>query len=178
MPPTLISSDYLAMNAALHERPEYGLGAWHWIGPILHYARLYEAKTLLDYGAGKMTFAKWFPEIGVKVFNYDPVTAPKLPRRADFVICLDVLEHIEPEMLDAVLDDLKAKMAVAGVFVISNREAKKILPDGRNAHLIIEPPDWWADKLRTRFAQVVELSDEHPELKRAGEVVFLLEVGL
>lgn len=178
MPPTLISSDYLALNTELHNGTDYGIGAWHWIGPVLHYARHYGARTLLDYGAGKLTVEKWFPDVGIVVHSYDPVTAPETPKPADFVICLDVLEHIEPEMLEAVLDDLAEKTKVAGLFVISVREAKKMLPDGRNAHLIVEQPKWWATKLRERFAAVVEVADQHPELKRSGEIAFLVEVGL
>ena len=28
-------------------------------------------------------------------------------------------------------------------FAISTRPAKKTLPDGRNAHLTVQSPDWW-----------------------------------
>jgi hypothetical protein len=36
--------------------------------------------------------------------------------------------------------------------VIANRPAKKLLPDGRNAHLIQQPRDWWLPRLAQRFA--------------------------
>jgi hypothetical protein len=35
--------------------------------------------------------------------------------------------------------------------VISLVPAKKTLPDGRNAHLILQTPDWWRDKLSSYF---------------------------
>ena len=45
----------------------------------------------------------------LRIYHYDPAipewSAPPAPRR--FVACIDVLEHIEPDLLDNVLDDLK-----------------------------------------------------------------------
>jgi hypothetical protein len=67
------------------------------------------------------------------------------------VVCTDVLEHIEPENVDDVLDDLQALTRRVGFFVIATRPAKKILEDGRNAHLIQHGLDWWLPKLWTRF---------------------------
>jgi hypothetical protein len=62
-----------------------------------------------------------------------------------------VLEHIEPELLDNVLDDLK-RCALKGVFLTINmRPAYKTLADGRNAHLIQKPIEWWLPKLMERW---------------------------
>ena len=41
-------------------------------------------------------------------------------------------------MFDA---SIRAKKFV--FFAISTRAAKKTLPDGRNAHLTVQSPDWW-----------------------------------
>ena len=38
-------------------------------------------------------------------------------------------------------------MTVAGWFRIACYPAKKQLPDGRNAHLIVEKPEWWREQL-------------------------------
>jgi 2-polyprenyl-3-methyl-5-hydroxy-6-metoxy-1,4-benzoquinol methylase len=67
------------------------------------------------------------------------------------VACTDVLEHIEPDQLDKVLDDLKRLVKQAGVFVIATGPAKKFLDDGRNAHLIQEGAAWWLPKIMARF---------------------------
>jgi hypothetical protein len=32
--------------------------------------------------------------------------------------------------------------------VIATRPARELLPDGRNAHLIIQPPEWWVEQLK------------------------------
>jgi hypothetical protein len=64
---------------------------------------------------------------------------------------VDVLEHIEPDCLDDVLDDLKRVTKGIGFFTVACGPAAKVLPDGRNAHLIQEPPEWWLPKLLERF---------------------------
>jgi hypothetical protein len=67
------------------------------------------------------------------------------------VACIDVLEHIEPHLLDSVLDHLKS-LAVQALFAtVHCGPAKKILSDGRNAHLIQQPPSWWLPKLMDRW---------------------------
>ena len=71
-----------------------------------------------------------------------------------FVACIDVLEHIEPHLLDNVLDDLKRVTAGVGVFTVNTGPAKKVLPDGRNAHLIQQPARWWLPKILERFELV------------------------
>ncbi|HET9469625.1 MAG TPA: hypothetical protein VFO24_00885, partial [Usitatibacter sp.] len=85
----------------------------------------------------------------------------------------DVLEHIEPECLDEVLDDLQRVTRKIGFFVIATREAEKTLPDGRNAHLIQEPIAWWAPRLEKRFtvSQVREMAGEFAVVVRPLERV-------
>jgi 2-polyprenyl-3-methyl-5-hydroxy-6-metoxy-1,4-benzoquinol methylase len=95
------------------------------------------------------------------------------PEPCEFVACVDVLEHIEPNLLDNVLDDLKRVIVKAGVLTVSTVAAKRLLPDGRNAHLIVAPMEWWLPKifarwnvyafqrLPTGFFVVVEKRNEH-----------------
>jgi hypothetical protein len=64
----------------------YGRGGWTWIGPVLHFMRDLDATTVIDYGCGKGTLARWMPP-EYTVVNYDPVTFPDLPEPADFVVC-------------------------------------------------------------------------------------------
>jgi hypothetical protein len=69
---------------------------------------------------------------------------------SDLVACIDVLEHIEPQHLSDVLDDL-ARITQIGFFSIHTGAAKKRLSDGRNAHLIQQPASWWLPHLCRRF---------------------------
>ena len=54
------------------------------------------------------------------IHHYDPAipewAAPPVPCR--FVACIDVLEHIEPHLLENVLDDLKRVTEGVGVFTV------------------------------------------------------------
>jgi hypothetical protein len=65
----------------------------------------------------------------------------------DCVVSADVFEHIEPTHLDQTLALIGQKMLRVGWFRIACYPAKKMLPDGRNAHLIVEQPEWWREKL-------------------------------
>jgi predicted SAM-dependent methyltransferase len=86
----------------------------------------------------------------MEVRYYDPAVhgRDEEPEPADLISCIDVLEHIEPEKLRAVLDHIHSLMERVGYFVIALRPAEKRLPDGRNAHLIIDNAHWWLDRLR------------------------------
>jgi len=167
----LISESYLKQNTALHNSaPHYGAGGWTWIGPILKFMEQSGSKTLLDYGAGKGTLAHWLPS-EVPIVNYDPVTFPTDPAPQDFVSCLDVMEHIEPDLLPAVLDHIRSKTLKAGLFVISLRPAKKVLDDGRNAHLIVKNVEWWTTRLSQHYRRVTVMM-----LGTDEELVALVEV--
>jgi hypothetical protein len=53
------------------------------------------------------------------------------------------------------LDDLKSLVERCGFFTVHIGPAIKTLPDGRNAHLIQQPADWWLPRLMSRFNLVV-----------------------
>jgi 2-polyprenyl-3-methyl-5-hydroxy-6-metoxy-1,4-benzoquinol methylase len=149
----LISEAYRAANARLHDAlPYYGSYGGRHAEQVRALMSRRDCKTLLDYGAGKGGLALAMPD--VPVTNYDPVTYPDEPEPADFVACLDVLEHIEPECFKAVLWHLRSKVLKAGFLTIATRPAKKVLADGRNAHLIVRPPEWWLPKFQKRFSLV------------------------
>ena len=58
----------------------------------------------------------------------------------------DVLEHIEPQLIDNVIDHLISKFRKKAFLAIDMKESKKSLPSGRNAHLIIEDVHYWIKK--------------------------------
>ena len=67
------------------------------------------------------------------------------------MICTDVLEHVEPEYLSAVLADLKRCVLKVGYFVIATGPSEKFYADGRNAHLTQQPAPWWIARLEAFF---------------------------
>ena len=116
---------------------------------------LYEVRSLSDYGAGKQNLLHGLNNLGVTALDYFPYD-PAFPeygaaKPADLVCCIDVLEHIEPMFLDAVLDDLRAITVKRGFYSVHCNPARKHLPDGRNAHLIQQPTSWWLPRLCQHF---------------------------
>lgn len=152
----LYSPEYLETQRELHGRVIYGATGHFWAKPIDKMARDRGAATVLDYGCGRGTLGKairQFEPLPYEWLEYDPAIAGKeeKPARADLVVCGDVLEHIEPECLYAVLDDLANTARLAVFLVVSTRKAGKTLADGRNAHLIVESSDWWLRKIMYRW---------------------------
>ena len=149
----LLTESYREQQQILHRtNPKYGIATVHWVKVIDQMAASCRAREILDYGCGKRELEKALGE-HYRIINYDPAfeefSAPPAP--GEFVVCGDVLEHIEPDCLDAVLDDLRRVTAKHGLFIIATRPAKKFLPDGRNAHLIVQPLEWWIPRLTQRF---------------------------
>jgi 2-polyprenyl-3-methyl-5-hydroxy-6-metoxy-1,4-benzoquinol methylase len=146
----LITPEYVELNRKLHEGGEYGRsGSWR-VPDVIQLAVQSDAKTILDYGCGQGYLKK---NLTMPVREYDPAIAGKdsLPSPADLVVCTDVLEHVEPECLDSVLEHLQALTLKICFVLVHLTPAKKVLADGRNAHLIQKPPEWWEKKLGEYF---------------------------
>lgn len=155
----LITPQYAQLNAALHAaRPDYGTSGFRWAETVDALAETAEAASILDYGCGKQTLAVAMP--GRKVIGYDPALSglDHAPQPADVVVCTDVLEHVEPEHIDAVLDDLCRVTSKLALITVATRPAVKTLADGRNAHLTVKPFAWWKESFLARFdiIEVVE----------------------
>ena len=161
----LISPDYVEQNQLLHNRSvDYGANSWRHADKIKALMQEYECFDLLDYGCGKGSLLEKIP--GSR--GYDPALTEfsVRPFPADLVSCTDVMEHIEPECLDDVLEDIRGLTKKLCAFIVACRPAQKTLPDGRNAHLIVESEEWWINKLSEYF---------HPAGWKVlkGEIVFL-----
>lgn len=157
----LISEEYRSLNESLHQSNEtYGTSGKKWSPMIHELAVAMQTKDILDYGCGKSTLANNLP---FKIQQYDPAIQKysTRPHPSDIVVCTDVLEHIEPDCVDEVLDDLQSLTRKVGFFVIATRPAKKILEDGRNAHLIQSGLDWWLPKLWARYQIRTLKAEDH-----------------
>jgi hypothetical protein len=149
----LISPAYLDMQRQLHAAPRgYGQRGHKWADVVCALIAEYRATSVLDYGCGQGALGRALRERalpGVRIAEYDPAIAGKdaLPTFADLVVATDVLEHIEPDRLDAVLGHLRMLTRKALWLVVSTCETAKILADGRNAHLIVQPGIWWRTRL-------------------------------
>lgn len=123
---------------------------------VMSFIHKYKINSVLDYGSGSGHFKQWLDENGrddIEVLEYEPGREDKRennhPRQA--VICVDVLEHVEPELIDNVLQDIERCMLEFGCLIPSTIPAIQKLADGRNAHLIVESVEWWESKISQYF---------------------------
>lgn len=152
---TVISEEYRQQQVELHKNPNYGVASLSFAPLVADLLKMFKFRSVSDYGAGKQNLLKGLHQAGIRdieYFPYDPAF-PEYgkPSPADVVCCIDVLEHIEPMLLDNVLVDLQGIVKKVGFFTIHTGAAVKVLPDGRNAHLIQEPSSWWLKRLTDYF---------------------------
>jgi hypothetical protein len=152
----MISEPYRELLSKAHKEDEnWGTSASCYAEHVTSIINTLNLTDMLDYGAGKGVLSKSIsPDHKVYVSEYDPciekISEEPIPH--ELVVCADVLEHIEPDHLYDVLNDLQRVTKKIGVFYVATGPAMKILPDGRNAHLIQEPMEWWLPKFMKRFA--------------------------
>lgn len=103
------------------------------------------SRSMLDYGCGKALHhdgAAW----GIPVYLYDPaVPMFALPPKGtfDMVICTDVLEHLPADRMFDIVGEIFSYADKHVFLTVCTRPAKKVLPDGRNAHLTVRDEEWW-----------------------------------
>ena len=155
----LITDEYREVQRKLHENPDYGIASVAFAPLFVDLIRELRVKEILDYGAGKGRFGETLRQhiqTPIEMHHYEPAVPEwsRAPDPCNFVVCIDVLEHIEPELLENVLDDLRRVTLRHGIFTVHTGPAAKVLADGRNAHLIQQPPHWWLPKITQRFELV------------------------
>lgn len=162
-----LAMDYAAQYGALHAHHKKfrGYSTNHYTAEIAKLVEQTGARRLLDYGSGKgmqyldhRIHEQWG---GILPYCYDPGYPPLAKRpdgTFDGIICTDVMEHIDPRDVDAVLDDIFGLLTPIQIghvappcfafFGIATTAAyRKTLPDGRNVHLTVQPGHWWDEKL-------------------------------
>jgi hypothetical protein len=169
----IISSDYQRQIQELNSKKKFNSSLKKY-SQVKQFVEKYKPKSILDYGCAHGDLITQlqldFPDKiihgfdpGVKKFE---VIQEKL---YDCIISNDVIEHIEPELLDLTFHYMESLFEKHAWFIIACYPAKKKLPDGRNAHLIIENPDWWIEKIKNTFTQcniIYHETFEHAPSKR------------
>lgn len=154
----IISHEYTEQLKKLHERKSFGVGS-KIPGEVEQCIEKYSVTSILDFGCGKghtlAAVQNKFPNI--TCYGYDPAREgfTVMPDNVDLIYSSDVLEHIEPHLLDQTLNGLHQCANKAMYHLIACHPAKKGLPDGRNAHLVIETPIWWKNKLQSLGWKIV-----------------------
>jgi len=159
-------------------------GDWHGTAPIIKaWKDVFNPKKMLDVGAGRGVFLGYAQEMGVDAIGFDfsdfavgegrffkceegtlikhDVTErfPYLDNSFDFVVCLDLMEHIYEEDVSSVIDELYRVCNKYVFLQISTAEdvnfsllKNKEIPDKYReftltGHVLIKNKDWWKKKL-------------------------------
>ena len=151
----IIDPEYQQQLATMHAQGQFVRGSKILVS-VRPFLEQYQPQSLMDFGCGHgalmTSIQEAYPNMHVE--GYDPGNPAhnRMPKRQfDAVISADVFEHIEPQYLAETLRLIGDKMTVCGWFRIACYPAKKQLPDGRNAHLIVESPDWWREQVVTNM---------------------------
>lgn len=176
----LISPAYLGEQRALHAMPRgYGGKGDKWTAAVLDLARRFDCWSVLDYGCGQGALGRALlarTDRRLDVREYDPAIEGKnaRPMFADLVVSTDVLEHVEPDRLDAVLAHIRTLARRVVFVVIATRPSNKTLSDGRNAHLILESDAWWRARMEAAGFTVQTDPPQSPLTKPSREWVAVL----
>ena len=113
-----------------------------------------EVQDLLDYGAGKGKLASQLQLSRlINIQIYDPAfdSHAAKPQPAEMVVCLDVLDNVETDKVDAVLDDLSALTKRIGFFSINTTTGDETADAQQSESKTIRPVEWWLPKIMERF---------------------------
>lgn len=151
----LYTPEYQQLQQKLHDKGNYGVVGRKYGPMVSEIIDRLEIDHVLDYGCGRnQSLRKTLkPKRKITYQAYDPgwpeYADPPIP--AQMVVCCDVLEHIEPDLLMNVMDHLEDLTEVILFATVHTGPAGKVLADGRNAHLIQQPMEWWLPHFTDRF---------------------------
>jgi len=175
----VISDTYRELNKQLHETQQFGGSSRKWADAMAalvllansrHFVERFEIKSVLDYGSGTGNLGKFmdkrFAQLGmeISISDYEPAIPEKskMPKPADFVVCTDVMEHVEPELIYNVLNHIDGLAKVAAFFLISLQSSNDVLADGTPAHKTIKSYQWWVEKLKPMYWNIFPLPARKP----------------
>jgi hypothetical protein len=150
----VISNNYRQLLRELHDR-ELSFAGGTRTNLVAQVIELLGVESISDYGCGKMVLNQKLTQefqINIEYFPYDPAF-PEYgpPKTADLICCIEVLEHVEPEHIHNVLNELANLVSKYGFFTVHCSNSSKTLADGRNAHILQKPISWWLTELSKHF---------------------------
>lgn len=156
---------FLEQYRELHRKKKFlSFSVMQFVPEIAELVVEFQSKRILDYGcgSGKQYEQEKVHKIwGVKYpAMYDPAVPghDRLPTgKFDGVICTDVLEHIPEDELNQVLRQIAGFTRQWAFLTVCCRQAKKLLPDGRNVHVTIQPFEWWQARVKPYFPDDVRV---------------------
>ncbi len=134
-------------------------------------------ESLTDFGAGTCRATEWFQGQGISALAVDHVDNARetsvpfvnaclwdmADRLAvtDWGFCCDVMEHIPPEKVGSVLDQIRALTMRGTYFRIATRPDQMGRLIGKTLHLTVRGAEWWRRQIEARWltVDVIEKTD-------------------
>jgi 2-polyprenyl-3-methyl-5-hydroxy-6-metoxy-1,4-benzoquinol methylase len=142
----------------------------------------YHVNSILDAGCGTGKATKRFHESGFNIEGVD-ITLSSLDddildyslniefheaclwsikhlKARDCIYCVDVMEHIPEEKIDAVIDNLANKCNKIAIFQIALfHDGFGPLVGETTLHLTVKPEKWWEERILKRFKNIKKIED-------------------
>lgn len=159
-----ISEDYAKQLSKEHDGSKWGTTGAKYAGNNLLEtltSRPY-IQTALDWGAGKGMLGEFIVSNlpYITWTNYDPGIPhyDKLPKGPfDLVVSSDVMEHVEPELVTSVLQEMERRCSRLLYLDIACTPTGRTFAEGpykgQDLHLVVEKPDWWRQTVRKVLPQ-------------------------
>jgi ubiquinone/menaquinone biosynthesis C-methylase UbiE len=139
---------------------------------------MHKGDKIIDFGCGTGRPAAQFQRMGAAVIGADHAANCLDPNMnitflqcclwdmppdllSDYGYCTDVMEHIPPEKVDAVLSEIKRIVRNKVFFQIAtfpDGMGKRI---GETLHLSVHGPEWWKAKLSEHWGSVIVSGDRN-----------------
>ena len=130
------------------------VSAAHKIQPISH---------ILDHGCGKGGLVRELNQntlVSGEAYGYYPAIeefSQNSRHTYDLITSIDVLEHIGRQHISSTIEEIKKLNSGFFFFCIDLLPASKRVSDGRNAHFLIAPSDWWVQQIKSQFKVVTAI---------------------
>jgi len=152
---------------------------------MLEYLSIRDTDTVLDFGCAKGFLVYAMRLLGREAYGYDiskyawahahPPVAARIhndldltfDHPCDWVVCKDVLEHVEKADLVPLLSQLRSTIS-RGFFVVPLGDGKRYcIPDYEKdaTHVIREPMEWWAEQFAAAGYTSLVFSYDVPGIK-------------
>lgn len=126
---------------------DLGCGRGYYLNKLLEME-----KEVLGVELSAICCEKYLGELPHVCSSIDDFCAEK-NRTFDLVLCMDVMEHIDPGKIDDMIEGIRSLSGTA-IFGVANHKDVML---GFDLHLTIEGPNWWEDKFSKYYKNVETL---------------------